>query len=203
VDAIKMSASPSGEGPEGDESPEQMNGSPVELEDAADDSSSQQLIAAMERLTLAVDTLCETIRTQPSGSPRAPVEAKTATRPAAATAVMEAPGDSIMCPPGAHNQRLTDADEWVLDQMTKNPHSKGARLFRGDWQGLGYKQRGHAEMALLAKLAWTTKGDEGQMSRIFRASQLVSPRFDREGAEMIERAIEFVRDRDPDRFEDV
>jgi hypothetical protein len=193
VDAIKMSAPPSGEGPEGDESPEQMNGSPVELEDAADDSSSQQLIAAMERLTLAVDTLCETIRTQPSGPPRAPAEAKTAPRPAAATAVMEAPGPSM----------LTDADTWVRDQMIKNPHSKGARLFRGDWQGLGYKQRPHAEMALLAKLAWVTKGDASQISRIFRASRLRSPKFDREGEEMIERAIEFVRDRDPDRFEDI
>jgi hypothetical protein len=169
----------------------------VELEDAADDSSSRQLIAAMERLTLAVDTLCETIRTQPSGSPRTPSEARATAKPAAATAVMEAPGPSML------TDMLTDADTWVRDQMIKNPHSKGARLFRGDWQGLGYKQRGHAEMALLAKLAWTTKGDADQMNRIFRASALMSPRFDDEGEALIERAIEFVRDRDPDRFEDV
>jgi hypothetical protein len=134
-------------------------------------------VGALDRLREAVDALRETFHeTRPSGSVPSP-------RRAAAHA-------------------LTEADQWLLERATKDAQSKFARLFRGEWQSLGYKERAHAEMALLCKLAWTTKGDPDQMDRLFRASALLSERFHTQGADMIERAIEFARERTPERFDD-
>jgi hypothetical protein len=113
------------------------------------------------------------------------------------------PGDPAPSPrPTAAQMALTAADQWLLERATKDAESKFTKLWRGLWRELGYKERAHAEMALMCKLAWTTKGDPDQMDRLFRASALLSERFHAQGAEMIARAIEFARERTPERFDD-
>jgi hypothetical protein len=170
-----------------------MNGSSETLGTEREDSS-DALIRALDALREAVLALQETMHAQVATMSVASLASTTDQTPSTPTAAISTTTGAIAA--------LTEADQWLVDLVLKNPETKLARLFRGDWQALGYKERAHAEMALLAKLAWTTKGDAAQMARLFRASQLMGPRFDQEGTDMIEKAIEFMRERAPERFDD-
>jgi hypothetical protein len=167
---------------------ESKNGSEDQTLGTGGEDSFAALAAALNSLRDAVRSLEVTIRAQPSQGAGPP--AALSARPAPSVAVAE------------RSAGLTDADEWLLERALKDPASKFARLYRGEWRELGYKERAHAEMALLCKLAWTCKGDAGQMRRIFQTSRLMSSRFSEEGAEMIEKAIDFARQTAPERFDE-
>jgi hypothetical protein len=187
MNAIRPAA-PEASTPGSGQDQESGNGSDQTLGTEGGDSFAT-LAAALNSLRDAVRSLEVTIRAQPpvgAGSPSAPA---TRAKPAAVAVAERA-------------KALSDADEWLLERALKDPQGKFARLYRGEWRELGYKERTHAEMALLCKLAWTAKGDAGQMGRIFRTSRLMGPRFDQDGAEMIEKAIEFARERAPERFDE-
>jgi hypothetical protein len=188
MDAIRPAA-PEASTPGSGQVEEAKNGSEDQTLGTGGEDSFAALAAALNSLRDAVRSLEVTIRAQPSvdtGSPSAPaIRAKPA-----AVAVAE------------RAKALTDADEWLLERALKDPQGKFARLYRGEWRELGYKERQRGEMALLCKLAWTAKGDQGQMRRIFQTSRLMSSRFSEEGAEMIEKAIDFARSTAPERFDD-
>jgi hypothetical protein len=167
---------------------ESGNGSDQALGTGGEDSFAA-LAAALNSLRDAVRSLEVTIRSQPPARAGSPAAAPARTGAASVAVADRAPA-------------LTEADEWLLERSLKDAAGKFARLYRGEWRELGYKERAHAEMALLCKLAWTCKADAGQMSRIFRTSRLMSSRFAEEGAEMIEKAVAFARSTAPERFDD-
>jgi hypothetical protein len=159
----------------------------------ADDRADDALVTALDRLRAAVNGLTMTIGEAALGARPEPSSQRV--RPEASRQ--------------AGQTSLTEAETWLLDRAFKDPHSKFARLFRGEWRALGYKEQAPAAAALLAKLAWTTKGDPQQMDHLFRQSRLWHDRWDAPdksggtiGSVMIQRAIDFARDRDPERFEE-
>jgi hypothetical protein len=130
----------------------------------------------------------------------------------AALGARPAPSSQTVRPASARpagQTALTEAETSLLDRALKDPHSKFSRLFRGEWRALGYKEQAHAAAALLAKLAWTTKGDPAQMDHLFQASRLMHDRWDAPAKEggtigevLIQRAIDFARQSSPERFEE-
>lgn len=76
-------------------------------------------------------------------------------------------------------QAITDEELLKRAGEAKNGE-KFERLWGGDLSG--YKGESEGDMALLMLLAYWTRGDENRMERLFRASALMRPKFDRRQA---------------------
>jgi putative DNA primase/helicase len=52
-----------------------------------------------------------------------------------------------------------------------------AKLWAGEWEGLGYTSQSEADLALLSHLAYWADGDGARMERLFAASGLARPKW--------------------------
>lgn len=73
-------------------------------------------------------------------------------------------------------QPLPLSDSELLDKACRN--AQFAKLFGGQWEG-DYPSQSEADAALCARLAFWCAGDVARMDRMFRASRLMRPKWDR------------------------
>jgi len=110
----------------------------------------------------------------------------------------QANGDSV----GAG---LNIPDEELLERARKatNGDRFAALYDRGDWRGQGFPSQSEADLALSNSLVFWTGRDADRTDRLFRASGLMRPKWDRSGyaAQTIETASASCTDvyREPDR----
>ena len=75
------------------------------------------------------------------------------------------------------------ADEEVLYKLAAEPDKKFIDMYRGNWEEYGTGDdwsHSDADQTVLMKLAFYSRGDMGQMDRLFRESGLMRDKWDRE-----------------------
>ena len=85
--------------------------------------------------------------------------------------------------PKAEIRRPVEVSLDDTEIIDKARHSRNgvafAALYDGNWEGLGFPSQSEADLAFCNMLAFWTGRNEGQMDRIFRASGLMRPKWDK------------------------
>lgn len=88
-------------------------------------------------------------------------------------------GPTGTCPlsgPAAAAPDVEPNDDALITKAKR--HAKFAKLWQGDWSGLGYPSQSEADLRLCTYLRYWTGGDADRMDRLFRRSRLMRPKWD-------------------------
>lgn len=80
---------------------------------------------------------------------------------------------------GYKNAAKETDDELLTSMVASDQGVKFLRLFRNEYDGMGYGSQSEADMALVTALAWWTNYDATRVDRIFRTSALYRDKWER------------------------